>query len=76
MEERERFLENRDCDCVAAFRLRIPFMAKASRLGECIVEAKTRKTAEATEVIDLDWDAEAKDRSLDQAASLPVPARW
>jgi hypothetical protein len=40
------------------------------------VEAKTRKTAEATEVIDLDWDAEAKDRSLDQAASLPVPARW
>ena len=38
--------------------------------------AKTRKTAEATEVIDLDWDAEAKDRSLDQDASLPVPARW
>jgi hypothetical protein len=51
-------------------------MAKASRLGECIVGAKTRKTAEVTEVIDFDWDAEAKHRSLDQDASLPVPARW
>ena len=25
--------------------------------------AKTRKTAEATEVIDLEWDGESKDRS-------------
>ena len=41
-----------------------------------MAEAKTRKTAEATEVIDLDWDGEAKDRSLDQDPSLPVPARW
>jgi len=30
----------------------------------------------ATEVIDLDWDGEPKDRSLDQDASVPVPARW
>jgi hypothetical protein len=41
-----------------------------------MVGARTPKTAEATEVIDLDWDGEAKDRSLDQDASLPVPARW
>ena len=38
--------------------------------------AKTRKTAEATEVIDLEWDGESKDRSLDQDGSVPVPARW
>jgi len=24
----------------------------------------------------LEWDGEPKDRSLDQDASVPVPARW
>jgi hypothetical protein len=43
---------------------------------KCIAEAKTRNIAGATEVIDLDWDGESKDRSLDQDASVPVPARW
>ena len=38
--------------------------------------AKTRKTAEDTEVIDLDWDGAPKGRSLGQDASVPVPARW
>ena len=41
-----------------------------------MAEAKTRKAAEVAELIDLDWDGEPKDRSLDQDASVPVPARW
>jgi len=39
------------------------------------VGAKTRKTAEATEVIDLEWDGESKDRSLDQDASVPSASK-
>jgi len=34
MEERERSLENFDGESDAGFRLRIPLMANASRLGE------------------------------------------
>jgi hypothetical protein len=32
--------------------------------------------SKAAEVTDLKWDDEPKDRSLDQAASVLLPARW
>jgi len=43
---------------------------------KCIARAKTRRVPKVAEPIDLYWDGEPKDRSFDQAASVPVPARW
>jgi len=43
---------------------------------KCIAHAKAVRVRRVAQLIDLYWDGETKDRSLDQAASMPVPARW
>jgi hypothetical protein len=43
---------------------------------KCIARTKARRVWKVAELIDLYWDGEPKDRSLDQAAGVPVPARW
>ena len=54
MEERERSLENFDGESDAGFRLRIPLMANASRVGERgNSRAKASCFAEGAELTDL-----------------------
>jgi len=43
---------------------------------KCIARANARSVLKVPELIDLYWDGGPKDRSLDQDASAPVPARW
>jgi hypothetical protein len=52
-EERGRFLENRDCESVAGFRLRIPFMANAAHSGKMHGGGQNAKNTEVAQVIDL-----------------------
>jgi hypothetical protein len=40
---------------------------------KCIIGAKARKVRKATELTDLYWDGESKERSLDHAASVALP---
>jgi len=42
-EDRERFPGSADWESDAPFRLRIPLMGNASRVGECIARAKARR---------------------------------
>src|SRR6267378_4706044 len=43
---------------------------------KCIARAKARRDPKVAELIDLYWDGGRKDGSLDQAASVPLPAAW
>jgi hypothetical protein len=43
---------------------------------QCIARAKARRAPNVAELIDLYWDGEPKERSLDQAARVPAPATW
>jgi len=43
---------------------------------KCIAGTKARRVPKVAELIDLYWDGELKDGSSDQAASVPVPAKW
>jgi len=38
--------------------------------------AKAKRAPKVAELVDLYWDGEPKGRSSDQAAGVPVPARW
>jgi len=49
----------------------------ASRSGEMHGVGQSEEgLPKVAELIDLYWDGEPKDRSSDQAASVPVPPRW
>jgi hypothetical protein len=43
---------------------------------KCTARAKAPCAPERAELVDLLLDSKPKKRSLDQAASVPVPAKW
>src|SRR6267378_1789896 len=43
---------------------------------KCTAWAKAKRASKVAELVDLYWDGEPKGRSSDQAAGVPVPARW
>jgi hypothetical protein len=75
-EERECFPENRGWEPVIALMPRIPFMAGASRHGEMHHAGQSAQAFEVTEFTDLQGDSKQVERSLQQAASVALPASW
>ena len=73
MEGRSRFPEDGDGESDALSRLRISLMADASRSGEMHHRGQSAQVPVAAEVIDLYWDGESKERSLDRAANVALP---
>ena len=86
MEEREPFpenfgseyfgSENFGCELGASFRLRIPFMANASRPGGVHYVGRSVGVPKFAELIDLLWGWRAERHFLDQPANVALPDRW
>jgi hypothetical protein len=75
-EDAGRLPANRSRKSGRPFVVCIRVMSNALRWEKCTAGAKTRKVSRVAELIDLYWDAEPRERSLDHAATVALPPAW